>query len=161
MQSEREDGRTKIIGAQNARMLVKNQWRTKTTMRVFFVSVHVCDRIAMAALEALVGVQVLFRQAIGAKRSPYSEGLVLSMDAQDQRRDSGRMVRARMGGTSFDQATRRATVEANSSGDTTEAPSLSVSETHVVVFDVNRAHFAPARRARSMTTGQHARHTCR
>ena len=48
------------MGAQNARMLVKNQWRTKTTMSVFFVSVHVCDRIAMAALKALVGVQLWF-----------------------------------------------------------------------------------------------------
>jgi hypothetical protein len=31
-----------MIGAQKARILVKNQWRTKTTRRFFFVSVHIC-----------------------------------------------------------------------------------------------------------------------
>jgi hypothetical protein len=36
------------MGAQNARMLVKNQCRTKTTISVFFVSVHVCEKIAIA-----------------------------------------------------------------------------------------------------------------
>lgn len=48
---------TKIIGAQNARMLVKNQWRTKTTFSVFFVSVHVWERIAIVAAKPSAGVK--------------------------------------------------------------------------------------------------------
>jgi hypothetical protein len=38
-----------MIGAQNARMLVKNQCRVKTTWNVFFVSVHVWRKKAMVA----------------------------------------------------------------------------------------------------------------
>lgn len=42
------------MGAQNARMLVKNQWRTKTTSSVFLVRIHVCLTIA-PAMVALAG----------------------------------------------------------------------------------------------------------
>lgn len=41
-----------MMGAQNARILVKNQWRTKTTRSVFLVRVHVCEKTAMAAFNA-------------------------------------------------------------------------------------------------------------
>jgi hypothetical protein len=37
-----------MMGAQNARTLVKNQCRQKTTSRVFFVRIHVCRMIAPA-----------------------------------------------------------------------------------------------------------------
>jgi hypothetical protein len=40
----------KIMGAQNARTLVKNQWRTKTTSSVFLVRIHVWLRIAPAMM---------------------------------------------------------------------------------------------------------------
>jgi hypothetical protein len=36
------------MGAQKARTLVKNQWRTKTTSSVFFVRIHVWLTIAPA-----------------------------------------------------------------------------------------------------------------
>lgn len=36
------------MGAQNARTLVKNQWRTKTTSSVFLVRIHVWLTIAPA-----------------------------------------------------------------------------------------------------------------
>jgi len=45
-----------MIGAQNARMDVKNQCRTKTTSSVFLVSVHVCEKKpAMVAVRPVVG----------------------------------------------------------------------------------------------------------
>ena len=39
------------MGAQNARTLVKNQWRTKTTRSVFFVRIHVWVAIAPAMVD--------------------------------------------------------------------------------------------------------------
>jgi len=46
-----------MMGAQNARTLVKNQWRTKTTSSVFLVRIHVWLTIApaMVAVSALDG----------------------------------------------------------------------------------------------------------
>lgn len=44
---------TKIIGAQKARMLVKNHCRTNTTINVFFVSVHDCRKNAIVGARAI------------------------------------------------------------------------------------------------------------
>lgn len=57
------------MGAQNARTLVKNQCRTKTTMSVFFVSVHVCEKIAIARMYALVGVESRMTRVQSSNRS--------------------------------------------------------------------------------------------
>jgi hypothetical protein len=58
-----------MIGAQNARILVKNQCRTKTTTSVFFVSVHVCEKMAIAALYAPMSFEVSCLK-LGSVKSP-------------------------------------------------------------------------------------------
>jgi hypothetical protein len=53
----REAQPTKIMGAQKALTLVKNQWRQKTTSSVFLVRIHVCRTIAPAMIAVWRGVQ--------------------------------------------------------------------------------------------------------
>jgi hypothetical protein len=79
-----------MIGAQNARILVKNQCRTKTTLSVFFVSVHVCEKMAMSALYAPVGLEVscLKPGSVEVDRCVQWRG----HGAQDQRGNNSRMV---------------------------------------------------------------------
>ena len=59
-----------MIGAQNARMDVKNQCRTKTTSSVFLVSVHVCEKKpAMVAVRPVVGYQDEVKAVYEQRRS--------------------------------------------------------------------------------------------
>jgi len=92
-----------MIGAQNARMLVKNQCRTKTTMSVFFVSVHVCEKMAIVAWYAPVGGQ----RSLQSRASVYIDNYVQYSDngAQDQRGKTKRMIQE--GEQSDDEATKQ------------------------------------------------------
>lgn len=57
-----------MMGAQNARTLVKNQWRTKTTSSVFFVRIHVWLTMAPAMVAGSVEVLVLAQACLGCAR---------------------------------------------------------------------------------------------
>lgn len=79
-----------MMGAQNARMLVKNQCRTKTTMSVFFVRVHVCEKMAITALYAPVSVERLCVKLGYAEVDRYVQ--CSGRSAQDQRANSSRIL---------------------------------------------------------------------
>ena len=83
-----------MTGAQNARILVKNQCRTKTTMSVFLVSVHVCEKIAIARLYALVGVAESEKSYVkqGSIRGGRQVCTMYVHGAQYQRKNNSRIL---------------------------------------------------------------------
>jgi hypothetical protein len=58
-----------MMGAQKARTLVKNQWRTKTTSSVFLVRIHVWLTIAPAMVAAVARGGRAEGASLGSSRS--------------------------------------------------------------------------------------------
>ena len=149
------EARTNIMGAQNARMLVKNHCRTKTTMSVFFVSVHVCEKMAIVAPYRPVGVRMCTQRrnccdcpicAINSGRRDRTES------AQIQIHNTGHVsVKEQLDGLGCAQ--KRARSEAKNKRRTTTSTARRSSRictiygTHVVVFDVDRTICAEGLRA--------------